>query len=234
MEPERGRGQKAEADHRRNESSPEMDFGPAPEERENRRYFSVAAGSLILALVAFVCGVQVGKTLSDLRGLEGVGSRTQAQKEQEPPFRMAERGKETQPDRETKPGSSEPGVIKGPKSEAPPPPAQKVFSEKASPPVEKLSPLPATPEEKKTPLPKGKYTLQVGAFSNPLEAQELAKQLKNKGYDTYLITSGAAAKRTLHRVRIGRFQTLQEARQFAQNFEKKENMKTIISNVPPP
>jgi cell division septation protein DedD len=74
----------------------------------------------------------------------------------------------------------------------------------------------------------------VGAFNNPQEAQELVNQLKKKGYEAYQVTGSAAAKGTLHRVRIGHFQNLQEARQFALTFEKKENLKPIISSLQNP
>ena len=74
----------------------------------------------------------------------------------------------------------------------------------------------------------------MGAFNNPQEAQELVNQLKKKGYEAYQVTGSAAAKGTVHRVRIGNFQNLQEAKQFALTFEKKENLKPIISNLQNP
>jgi cell division septation protein DedD len=84
---------------------------------------------------------------------------------------------------------------------------------------------------KVTPPPKANFALQVAAFSNPEEARELVNQLRSKGYSAYLVTGSAAAKGTLYRVRIGQFQTLQEARQFALAFEKKEKVKTIIASL---
>jgi cell division septation protein DedD len=62
------------------------------------------------------------------------------------------------------------------------------------------------------------------------EAKELVNKLKSKGYDAYAVTGIAAAKGALHRVRIGSFSSLQEARQFAVDFEKKEKIKTIITS----
>jgi cell division septation protein DedD len=59
-------------------------------------------------------------------------------------------------------------------------------------------------------------------------------ELKKKGYEAYQVTGTAAAKGTLHRVRIGHFQTLQEARQFALSFEKRENRKPIIASLQNP
>ncbi len=109
---------------------------------------------------------------------------------------------------------------------------EKAPAEKTASPSRESSPPPA--EEGKAGPAKAKYTLQVGAFNNPQEAQELVNQLKKKGYEAYQVTGSAAAKGTLHRVRIGHFQNLQEARQFALTFEKKENLKPIISSLQNP
>jgi cell division septation protein DedD len=109
---------------------------------------------------------------------------------------------------------------------------EKAPAEKTVSPSRESSPPPAG--EGKAGPDKAKYTLQVGAFNNPQEAQELVNRLKKKGYEAYQITGSAAAKGTLHRVRIGYFQNLQEARQFALTFEKKENLKPIISSLQNP
>jgi len=77
---------------------------------------------------------------------------------------------------------------------------------------------------------KAKYTLQIAALNSSDEAKELVSKLKSKGYDAYAVTGTAAAKGALHRVRIGSFSSLQEARQFAVDFEKKEKIKTIITS----
>jgi cell division septation protein DedD len=71
----------------------------------------------------------------------------------------------------------------------------------------------------------------VAAFNNHEEAQELINRLQKKGYTAYQITGRAAAKGTLHRVRVGHFQSLQEAKQLALEFEKKEKIKTIITSL---
>ena len=181
----------------------------------------------MIALVAFLCGVQMGKSLSELRRSEDPrsNSRVQDRKAQAPPFRLMEKGREIQPSPEAKVWNSDPGEKEG----VPPQPSPKVLNGKASEPAKD-----STPEEGGTAPPKAKYTLQVAALNNPTEAQDLVNQLKKKGYDAYQITGNAAAKGTLHRVRIGNFQSLQEARQFALTFEKRENMKPIISSLQNP
>ncbi len=231
MESRRERLRKAAARHGAREFSPEPGLpSPTVENRSNRKFFYVAAGALLLALVAFVCGVQMGKALSELRWSESGGARLQDRRGDVPPFRFMERGKDPQPASEARLRPPEAGETRKE------PPASRQ-AEKAPP--EKTGesseePRPAVSEEGKSALAKAKYTLQVAAFNNPQEAQDLVNQMKKKGYDAYQVTGSAAAKGTLHRVRIGYFQTLQEARQVALAFEKRENLKPIISNLPNP
>jgi cell division septation protein DedD len=225
MEARKERVKKAAARRRARSSSSEGRFLQlqAPGEGGNRRFFYIAAGAVVVALAAFLCGVQMGKSFSELQGLNEPGARVQDRKGQAPPFRLMEKKKEAHPGQESKVRGSDSG--EGVREEAPSPPAPKVSSGEASEP-----PKPPGPEGEAD-SSKGKYTLQVAALNNAAEAQELVNQLKKKGYEVYQITGSAAARGTLHRVRVGHFQSLQDARQFASIFEKKENMKTIISEV---
>lgn len=83
------------------------------------------------------------------------------------------------------------------------------------------------PKPKPAP-PKAKYTLQVAALNNAEEAKQMVLQLQNKGYPAYQISGSGAAKGTLYRVRLGYFSSLQEAKEFALNFEKNEKIKPLI------
>ncbi len=231
MEARRENIKRAAARRRMKDFSWGVGLGQPPEEKNNRKFFYIAAGSIVVALVAFLCGVQMGKSLSELRRSDDLAStsRVQDRKGQAPPFRLMERGKEIQSGQEAKVRSSDPGERHGEREGVPHQPTPKASNGKAS-----ESAKDSSPEEEGAAPSKGKYTLQVAAFNNPTEAQDLVNQLKKKGYDAYQVTGSAAAKGTLHRVRIGNFQSLQEARQFALAFEKKEDMKPIISSVQNP
>jgi len=230
MESRRERLQKAVARRRAREISPGPVLRPpASGDQRNRKFFAVAAGAVILALVAFICGVHMGKALSDLRWAQEAGPTIQDRKGEAPPFRFIDKEKESRPVQEARPRPPEGGDSR--KEPAAPRAPEKAPAKTPGPSRE--SPPPPTGEGKAVPA-KAKYTLQVGAFNNPQEAQELVNRLKKKGYDAYQVTGSAAAKGTVHRVRIGNFQNLQEAKQFALTFEKKENLKPIISNLQNP
>jgi len=89
MESRRERLQKAAARRRAKDFSPGPVLPPpASGDQSNRKFFAVAAGAVILALVAFICGVHMGKTLSDLRGSQEGGPTIQDRKGEAPPFRL--------------------------------------------------------------------------------------------------------------------------------------------------
>jgi len=231
MESRRERLRKAAARRRPKEFSRGAEASPPPPvQKSNQRAFYVAAGALLLAMVAFVCGVQMGKALSDLRGVDETRPLIHDRKGEAPPFRFMEKGKDPPSAREA---NAQP--LEGEQSlKEPSPSRQSPRGVSDKPGVTPKAPS-LLPQEEGKPIPaKTKFTLQVGAYNNSQEAQDLVQQLKKKGYEAYIAPGTAAAKGMLHRVRVGHFQTLQEARQFALAFEKKENLKPIISSLQNP
>ncbi|MBI4496205.1 MAG: SPOR domain-containing protein [Deltaproteobacteria bacterium] len=170
----------------------------------------VLCGAVLLALVAFVSGVRIGAVLSDVSP-EGRSASSPA-----------------------RPGSSR--TESGPRV-LPPPDSPEAARENGR--TLMSSPGQSPVEEKKIPAeggtsgaPQARYTLQVAAYNNSAEAQEMVEKLRSRGYPAYQVTGSGAARGLIHRVRVGRFPSLQEARQFALAFEKKEKIKAIISNLP--
>ncbi len=206
MESRRERLRKAAVRRRVKEISPGREVPPSlPAGESNRKFFSIAAGALLLALVAFVCGVQMGKSLSDLRRADDAQALIHDRKGDAPPFRLMDKGREAPSAREAK---AQPSEGKGSSQEAVPPrPSPKGVVDKPAGPTKPSTGAPG--DEAKPPPTKTRYTLQVGAYNNAQEAQELVQQLRKKGYDAYIAPGTAAAKGMLYRVRIGQFQTLQ-------------------------
>ncbi|MBI5967755.1 MAG: SPOR domain-containing protein [Deltaproteobacteria bacterium] len=187
-------------------------------EGRSMQWSFVVAGTLLLALVAFISGVRMGKGLTEMRYAGEPSLKAQAKAQKGFPFRFELKEPDSQPGKEAK--SSVPESLEKSK--------EKISEEKLSPPEEK-GPTPGA--VKVPPQPKAKFTLQVAALTNPEDAREMVNQLRSKGYSAYQVTGSAAAKGILHRVRIGHFQSLEEARQFALAFEKKEKIKPIIASL---
>lgn len=59
------------------------------------------------------------------------------------------------------------------------------------------------------------YTVQVGAFSREINALNLAKEIKSKGYKTYVIKG-----ETLYKVQVGDFRSYQEAQNISQKLKE--------------
>lgn len=75
---------------------------------------------------------------------------------------------------------------------------------------------------------KGGYFVQVAAFRAAGDAESRAKKLSQKGYKTVIVKADVPGKGTYHRVRLGPFASLDEAKAFALKFEKKEKGSTYI------
>jgi cell division septation protein DedD len=59
------------------------------------------------------------------------------------------------------------------------------------------------------------YTVQVGAFSTEENAQNLAKEIRDKGYQTYVVKG-----KTLYKVQVGEFKTSGEAQKISEELKK--------------
>jgi len=216
---------------RRRAKPPLQEMKPWPPAGGERRWewCLLFAGALLLALVAFISGVRMGKGLSDFRHMESSSLRTQTKGVKSSSPRPLGQGASSLPskDKEAASGAQEKGKEK---ELFPFQTKERAVEGKISTSAEKV---PAADLEKtKAPPPsKAKFTLQVAAFTNPDEAADLVNQLRAKGYAAYQVTGSAAAKGTLYRVRIGHFSSLPEARQFALTFEKKEKVKTVIASL---
>ena len=107
--------------------------------------------------------------------------------------------------------------------------------EKAGKEIAGKGPSGAKPKEKVKDLPekgkidkKGGYFVQVAAFRAEADAQKRVKKLSQKGYKAVIVKADVPGKGTYHRVRIGPFAALDEAKAFALKFEKKEKVSTYI------
>jgi len=202
--------------------------GVLPEGGQGSKWTWIFMGTLILCLAAFFSGIRMGKALSDLKPMEKHPAKPKAYEMPMPPF-YSEPKKEDGPSREAKILLPEGTEKKAEKIEPPVLSPSKV-PERIARSSEKAAPAAADKREPAA-TSKPKYTLQVAAFNNAEDAWELVNQLKKKGYPAYQASGQAAAKGSFHRVRIGQFSTLQEAKQFAHNFEKKEKMKALITSL---
>ena len=188
----------------------------------------IISGSFLLALVAFISGIWVGKTVNDIQYNEKLSYRSKPEKGKKDFLYQAELTRKEDPaKRETKAFTVELPDKRGEKEKVSPT-RPKVGEEKILGPAAET----ASPQGAKSGPAKVRFTLQIGAFNNTEEAQQMVNHLKGKGYAAYQITGSAAAKGMWYRVRVGHFPSLQEARQFALMFEKKEKIKTIITTVP--
>ena len=79
-----------------------------------------------------------------------------------------------------------------------------------------------------TPVPKysGSFTVQVGAFSTLVNAEELKRKFEKEGYTSNIFTITRNTQK-LHKVWVGEFQTMEETRRFAAEIKKKFGLDAI-------
>ena len=91
------------------------------------------------------------------------------------------------------------------------------------------SPAPPPVSQPETKPSDKAYSVQIGAFENKNNAEALAKQYKEKGYETFVHATTPKDKRTLYRVLIGKFENKKEAVTSAENIIKKEKIKALVA-----
>lgn len=68
-----------------------------------------------------------------------------------------------------------------------------------------------------------KYSVQVGAFRDPARANGLAQRLRSRGYAVYLLTTDVRGE-LFHRVRVGTFESTQEAQVILDRLKEQEHL----------
>jgi len=72
------------------------------------------------------------------------------------------------------------------------------------------------------------WAVQVNAYPLERDAKNLAKKLKDKGYDAYVVPSNIKG-RNWYRVRVGRLETQEQARALQETLKTKENFTKSIT-----
>jgi cell division septation protein DedD len=180
----------------------------------------IAVGFTVTSVVIFFLGIMVGQGIAEKKMVKGEeplvkipvqplssGSNSEAPAKEEMTFydtlakAPTEGGKKTSP-RPEGVKTSEKAVKRVAKAE-PPAPAQRAQ------------------EKKETETRPGKWSVQVNAYLDERDAQDLVKKLSDKGYDAYVVTTNIKG-RTWYRVRVGRLATQQEAKNLQQTLMTKE------------
>jgi len=222
-------------------------------EKDKRFYFSrgqmvLLGGAFALAsVIIFFLGVFTGKGIEERRIVKmeeppvkipikpaasgGPGGQGGAAKEEMTFYNTLTKPTEAEPSAEQKPKESKPAE----KTAKPESKESKPQTKEASPapkPVEKktektpspeAAPKPAPPVETAESKESGKgWTVQVNAFPDEKSAKTWVDRLKNKGYKAYVAEANAKGK-IWYRVRVGQYNTREEAKKVEEALKTKEN-----------
>lgn len=123
---------------------------------------------------------------------------------------------------EEEPAPAEPEPLPVRDEPAPQPPQIAAYI----PPPAEPEPAPVS-EPVSEPVRKGRYALQIGAFSKAENSEVVLRDLESRGYDAYVVRL-KGTRRTLHAVRVGSYQKRGEALQAASEFEQREKIAAIV------
>lgn len=87
----------------------------------------------------------------------------------------------------------------------------------------------AIPQGKVT---RGRYTLNIASFRDKVNADQLMKELEDKGYDAFLEKTDIPGKGTWYRVAVGRFSSREEALTFARGLKEKGITYSFVRKIP--
>lgn len=94
--------------------------------------------------------------------------------------------------------------------------------------TEKPSPEKQKPVKEKVSKPSstaGPFTIQLGAFKDKKSADKLDEQLRNKGYDSFVL----AVRNDLYRVRVGSYNNKQEAQVVVARMKKTDQLNPFVT-----
>ena len=213
-------------------------------EKDKRFYFSrgqmvLLGGAFALAsVIIFFLGVFTGKGIEERRIV----------KMEEPPVKIpikpaasggpggqggAAKEEMTFYNTLTKPAGAEPSAEQKPKESKPAEKTAKPESKESKPQTKEAppAPKPAPPVETAESKESGKgWTVQVNAFPDEKSAKTWVDRLKNKGYKAYVAEANAKGK-IWYRVRVGQYNTREEAKKVEEALKTKENYtKAFIAN----
>ena len=112
------------------------------------------------------------------------------------------------------------------KAAKPPPPPPVQQSAPAAAPVLPPAATPVPPPAAAAPAPE-KFAVQVAALSSASAAKELAARLKKGGFGAY-VEAVSTADNTLHRVRVGPFDSREEAQRTAEKVKAAGHKATVV------
>lgn len=74
-----------------------------------------------------------------------------------------------------------------------------------------------------------RYTLQVAAHPDMDSARQHMTRLRKMGLEPHLVSAAIPGKGKFYRVRVGKFQSMDEARSFQGDLERKNSLSTFVS-----
>lgn len=192
-------------------------------ELDNRQLVMVFAGLAVVCLLVFIAGVMVGSRTAKNEMLAAAEKRESRIRIKAPSLLEEKKG-----NKEAVPLEKRAEETVETPAPAPVPTAasqnekDETLSRKTAP--VKVEVPPALPTEA--------WFIQVASFQRIEDADRRAKALKERGYKVVVMKAEIPGKGAWHRVRLGPFESLDEAKALALEVEKREKISTFVTKGP--
>lgn len=217
----------------------------------------VIASIVITASLGFLLGFFVGKQVQPVRETESTSivplhesaQNAQEDREKELSGEQSDTPQVSVPEKTTHSGKDQQSVDSpqsshdskmispGKRSEQPVTPGaretakkQETKSNHDSPVKKNTKSLQDTAKSRETTLTR-KYTVQIGAFKNPDEAEALKTKMSKKGYKAFVTETKTKKQEILHKVTVGEYRTRKEAEVLSIKIKNSEGLRTFVTFV---
>jgi cell division septation protein DedD len=113
---------------------------------------------------------------------------------------------------------------------AKPPPTPDPYTSRGETIIESPAPPDATTASAPAPADTaGLWSVQVAAFKTPGQAASLHKQLREAGFDAYIVPAAASDGQTNYRVRVGTFETKAEAQRMIERVRGERSLAAFVT-----
>lgn len=198
--------------------------------------------SLLFFLIVILIGLSFSVGVMYGRGLRKIEKPELAVQEEKPQEVLAESKQESnvQPPqttdytfyesltKETPPPGIEPGTETQGEVIVPPPAEEPKQTQEATPPVEMKKEENKESEKTIKSSSRGEYSIQLIAYNDREKARRMVKRLKSKGFSAF-IEEGKSGGKRIFRVKIGYYDTKEDAEVVARELKKKEGLTGFIT-----
>ncbi len=195
-------------------------------ELDNKQMIFVFAGLVIICLFVFTAGVMVGSRSTRNKIVTAEAKNDFRAKIKAPALLEEKKAEKAEPAPKTIEEVLEPVAMT---EEKPAAAGKEIVAASRKEPEKAAKPAEEAKKEAEEKQEREAWFVQVAAFQERSDAEKRAKQLTDKKYKAVIVKADIPGKGTWHRVRLGPYDTSDQAKAASLDFMKKEKVTTFVT-----